>query len=146
MSKFTPNPQRSLETAKIIIGLLLAVGGIWMACAALVQVVSPPSYADLLTRVELPPAVAAALEGMQPRGTTLMRQAGAAFLIQGVLPILIGCWLMQSGGWFRGSERQGLVLGKRSALRRFFIPRMSLALARIEAEAERGYQPFTLGK
>jgi hypothetical protein len=140
-----PNPKRSLDLFLKILGLILTVGGVWMACSALAFAFNPPNYAELLTRIELPPAIKTALEGMQPQGGVLLRQVTTTFLIQGLLPIFLGALLLRFGGWFEGSGRQSRRLGARSALRRFFLPRMSFALARIEDDVERGYQPFTLG-
>lgn len=142
---FQSNPKRSLDGCLKILGLIVTAGGIWMACSALAFAFNPPNYAELFTRIDLPPAIRAALEGMQPQGSALLRQVTATFLIQGLLPILLGAYLMRFGGWFKRSPRQTDGLGERSALRRFFLPRMSFALARIEDDAERGYQPFTLG-
>jgi hypothetical protein len=142
---FSSNSKRTLDVCLKILGLLLTAGGIWMACSALALAFNPPNYAELLARIDLPPAIKTALEGMQPQGNVLLRQAMATFLIQGVLPILLGVYLMRFGGWFKRSTRQTDGFGERSALRRFFLPRMSFALARIEDDAERGYQPFTLG-
>jgi hypothetical protein len=142
----TSNSKHSREVCLKILGLLLTAGGIWMACSALALAFNPPNYAELLARIELPPAIKTALEGMQPQGKVLLRQVLATFLIQGVLPIALGARLMRSGGWFKHSDRQTRHHGGGSTLRRFFMPRMSLALARIEADAERGYQPFTLGQ
>ena len=142
---FTSNPKRSLDVCLKILGLLLTAGGIWMACSALALAFNPPNYAELLARIDLPPAIKTAIEGMQPQGSVLLRQVTATFLIQGLLPILLGAYLMRFGGWFKRSPRQTDTYRERSALRRFFLPQMSFALARIEDDAERGYQPFTLG-
>ena len=134
-----------LETITKIFGLALFTGGIWMACSALAQAFSPPSYAELLSRIELPANIKVALEGIQPNGAAHLRQAAATFALQGLLPILLGIYLVRSGGGFKLSFGSGAPLSPRSALRRFFLPRMSFALARIEDDIERGYQPFTLG-
>ena len=142
---FRSKIKRSLQTLAKVLGLIFVAGGIWMAIGALVMAFNPPSYAELITRGDLPPAIKTALEGLQAQGTVLMRQVVAAFVLHGVLPIVLGCLLMRAGGWLRGSDGQRSFAGERSPLRRFFMPRMSLALARIEAEAERGYRPFTLG-
>ncbi|MEJ2638720.1 MAG: hypothetical protein P8010_04015 [Desulfosarcinaceae bacterium] len=142
---FQSNPKRSLDVCLKILGLMLTAGGIWMACSALASAFNPPNYAELLARIDLPPAIKSALEGMQPQRGVVVRQVMATFLIQGILPILLGAYLMRFGGWFKRSGGRSRRLGERSFLRRFFLPRMSLALASIEEEAERGYQPFTLG-
>lgn len=134
-----------LQTITKILGLTLFAGGIWMACSALALAFNPPSYAELLTRIELPANIKAALEGMQPQGTALVRQVAATFVLQGFLPMLLGIYLMRSGGGFNCLSVAQTPLNPRSALRRFFLPRMSFALARIEDDIERGYQPFTLG-
>lgn len=135
-----------LQTITKVLGLTLFTGGIWMACSALALAFSPPSYAELLTRIELPANIKATLEAMQPQGATLMRQVAATFLLQGLVPMLLGFYLVRLGGGFKRSLGNGTRLSPRSALRRFFLPRMSFALARIEDDIERGYQPFTLGK
>jgi hypothetical protein len=140
-----PDPKRSLDVCLKVLGLILTAGGIWMACSALAFAFNPPNYAELLARIDLPPAIKTAIEGMQPQGSVLLRQVTATFLIQGLLPILLGAYLLRFGNWFKRSPKQTGALGERSALRRFFLPRMSFALARIEDDAERGYQPFTLG-
>jgi hypothetical protein len=141
-----PNPKRSLDVCLKILGLILTAGGIWMACSALAFAFNPPNYAELLTRIDLPPAIKTALQGIQPQGGVLLRQVMATFMIQGLLPIVLGAFLMRFGGWLRGSDRQSRRLGARSALQRFFLPRMSLAPARVEDDSERGYQPFILGQ
>jgi hypothetical protein len=142
---YTSNSKRSLDVCLKLLGLILTAGGIWMACSALAFAFNPPDYAELLARIDLPPAIKTALEGMQPQGSVLLRQATATFLIQGLVPILLGAYLLRFGGWFKRSTSRTVGLPERSALRRLFLPRMSLALARIEDDAERGYQPFTLG-
>ncbi|MDJ0783699.1 MAG: hypothetical protein QNJ22_17115 [Desulfosarcinaceae bacterium] len=142
----TPNAKRQLEAFVKILGLILTAGGIWMVGNALVMAFNPPNYADLLSRIELPPAIQTALEGMQPQGAVLLRQVLVTLIIQGIAPILLGTVLMRSGGRFQRSDQPRRWPGVGSALRRFFLPRMSFALARIEDEFERGYQPFTLEK
>lgn len=133
-----------LQTITRVLGLMLFAGGIWMACSALALAFSPPSYADLLTRIELPANIKATLEGMHPQGAAHLRQAAATFALQGLLPMLLGIYLVRSVGGFKRPSIDTR-LSPRSALRRFFLPRMSFALARIEDDIERGYQPFTLG-
>lgn len=135
-----------LQTITKVLGLTLFVGGIWMACGALAMAFSPPSYAELLTRIELPANIKTTLEAMRPQGATLVRQVAATFVLQGLLPMLLGFYLVRAGGGFQPSLGIGASSSPRSALRRFFLPRMSFALARIEDDIERGYQPFTLGK
>jgi hypothetical protein len=135
-----------LQTITKVLGLTLFTGGIWMACSALALAFSPPSYAELLTRIELPANIKTTLEAMQPQGATLVRQVAATFVLQGLLPMVLGFFLVRTGGGFKPVFGTDAPLTPRSALRRFFIPRMSFALARIEDDIERGYQPFTLGK
>ena len=134
-----------LQTITKVLGLTLFTGGIWMACSALALAFSPPSYAELLTQIELPANIKAALEAMQPQGANLVRQVAATFVLQGLLPMILGSFLIRTGGGFKLALGRGASLSPRSALRRFFLPRMSFALARIEDDIERGYRPFTLG-
>jgi hypothetical protein len=143
MSK--PNPKRIIVAVVAILGLALAAGGLWMAIGALVQAFNPPSYTALLGRVELPPAVQLLLHGKQLEGIALMKHLVFAFMVKGFLPLFLGLSLVRASGLFRRFSSSGSP-GPRSVLSRFFLPRMSLALACIEDDIERGYRPFKLGK
>jgi hypothetical protein len=139
-----PNPKRIFQVVITILGLTLALGGLWMAIGALIQTFNPPSYTELLGRVELPATVKMLLDGKQLEGSALVKQVVFTFVVEGCLPLFLGLCFIRAGGFFRRLDRGG-GLGPGSALGCFFLPRMSLALARIEDEIERGYQPFKLG-
>ena len=142
MSK--PNPKRIFEAVVTILGLAVVVCGLWMAIAALTQAFNPPSYTELLGRVELPPTVRMLLDGKQLEGSALMKQVVFTFVVKGCLPLFLGLCLVRVGGFFKRLS-SGDSLGPGSVLSRLFLPRMSFALARIEDDIERGYQPFKLG-
>jgi hypothetical protein len=141
----TPDPKRIFNATVTILGLTLVAGGLWMAIGALLQAFNPPSYTELLGRIELPPAVRILLDGKQLEGSALVKQVVFTFVVKGCLPLFIGLCLVRAGGFFRHLS-SGDMLAPGSVLSRFFLPRMSLALARIEDDIERGYQPFKLGK
>jgi hypothetical protein len=139
----TPNPKRLLMAIITILGFTLAACGLWMAGSALVQAFNPPSYAEMLGRAELPPTVRMLLDSMQLEGSALMKQIVSTFVMNGLLPLFLGVYLVRAGGLLRRFSADG---GPHSTLGRYFLPRMSFALARIEEDMERGYQPFRLGK
>ena len=136
----TPNTRRIFKAVVTITGLVIAACGLVLAIGALAQAFNPPTYAELLGRVELPQSVWLLLHGKHLEGSVLMKQIVFTFMVKGFVPMLLGLVLVRFGGFFQRSTEVDSV----SPLRRLILPRMSLALARIEEDIERGYQPFRL--